>query len=81
MQLLEAFIKYLTKISTKSSFLLRQQFAPVFEALKGTSILKAIIAQTALNVSNKRYLALKIIPLTLLFFLNPQNRPSQQVQT
>ena len=33
-QLLEEFVKYLTEISTKSSFLLRQEYAEVFEALK-----------------------------------------------
>lgn len=37
-QLLEAFDKYLTKISTKSSFLLRQHFAPVFEVLKQKTV-------------------------------------------
>ena len=32
--LLEAFVQYLTKISTKSSSLLRQRYAEVFEALE-----------------------------------------------
>ena len=32
------FIQYLVSISTKSSALLLEQFAPVFEALKQTSI-------------------------------------------
>ena len=36
-QILEEFVKYLTKISTKSSFLLRQQYAAVFEALHQAS--------------------------------------------
>lgn len=33
-QMLEEFVKYLTEISTKSSSLLREQYADVFEALK-----------------------------------------------
>ena len=36
-QMLEEFVKYLTKISTKSLFLLRQQYAAVFEALHEAS--------------------------------------------
>ena len=35
--MLEEFVKYLTKISTKSSFLLHQQYAAVFEALHEAS--------------------------------------------
>ena len=33
-EFITAFVQYLVSISTKSSFLLRQQYAPVFEALK-----------------------------------------------
>ena len=36
--LLEEFVQYLTKISTKSSSLLRQRYAEVFEALKQESV-------------------------------------------
>ena len=36
-QFITEFIQYLVSISTKSSFLLRQQYAPVFEALKQES--------------------------------------------
>ena len=37
-QMLQDFVQYLTEISTKSSSLLREQYATVFEALKGSKI-------------------------------------------
>ena len=37
-QFITEFIQYLVSVSTKSSSILREQFAPVFEALKQTSV-------------------------------------------